>query len=112
MAGFLEVHSDEGTQRFGLKDPTPRVDCSHGAPMGRATSTDQRTFAADKGPFRLVRCPLDSGGYDRGGAYWGLGAPLYFFEGPSGASGYVRGRTREAAKREVRQHCPIATFFR
>lgn len=103
-------------------DPTPEVSCKYGAPMGRPTHntyTDRqgRTFEItatdDAKPFRLVRCPLDSGGYDRGGAYWGLGAPLYYFEGPlSDISGYVRGRTREIAKAEVRKQHPKAKFYR
>lgn len=103
-------------------NPTPDVNCKHGAPMGRpshAEYTDKsgRTFElvvnGDARPFRLVRCPLDRGGYDRGGAYWGLGAPLYYYEGPlSDISGYVRGSTREAAKQAVRGIHPKAKFFR
>lgn len=31
----------------------------------------------DKRTVRLFRVNLDSGGYDDGGAYWGIGAPLY-----------------------------------
>ena len=80
--------------------------------MGRA-SHDDYTVTPDARPFRLVRCPLDSGGYDRGGAYWGIGTPLYYYEGPlSDISGYVRGRTREHAKQEVRAIHPHARFYR
>lgn len=103
-------------------DPTPKVGGKYGAPMGRPTCdtyTDRQgtTFKLvvndDAKPFRLVRCPLDSGGYDRGGAYWGLGEPLYYFEGPlSDISGYVRGRTREHAKAKVRAIHPRARFFK
>lgn len=103
-------------------NPTPPVDAKYGAPHGRAfsnTYTDKqgRTFEItvneDAKPFRLIRCPLDSGGYDRGGAYWGLGAPLYYYEGPlSDISGYVRGTTREKAKAEVRSLHPKARFYR
>lgn len=103
-------------------DPTPPVSGKYGAPMGRTTSntyTDKqgRTFeiTVDENakPFRLVRCPLDSGGYDRGGAYWGLGAGLYYFEGPlTDICGFVRGRTREIAKNEVRKIHPKARFYR
>lgn len=103
-------------------NPTPEVSCKYGAPMGRPTRntfTDKqgRTFELtatdDAKPFRLVRCPLDNGGYDRGGAYWGIGTPLYYFEGPlSDISGYVRGRTREIAKAEVRKLHPKARFYR
>lgn len=94
-------------------DPTPRVGSRYGAPMGRANSTGY-TITEQAVPVRLVHCPLNSGGYDRGGAYWGIGAPLYYFEAsPAGlVSGYVRGRTREAAKLEVRKLYPKARFYR
>ena len=49
------------------------VDCKFGAPMGRndigKKPVDKRVFC------RRIR--LDNGGYDKGGAYWGTGAPLY-----------------------------------
>jgi hypothetical protein len=103
-------------------DPTPKVNAKYGAPMGRpshSTYTDRsgQTFELvvneDARPFRLVRCPLDSGGYDRGGAYWGIGEPLYYYEGPlSDISGYVRGCTREKAKEAVRSIHPKAKFYR
>lgn len=65
------------------------------------------------GLFYLRRVPLNSGGYDSGGAYWGIGAPLYYFEASaSGASGHVRGRTRDLAKQEVRAIHPEAEFHR
>lgn len=93
-------------------NPTPDVSCKYGAPMGRASHNDW-TVNENAGPFRLVRCPLDSGGYDRGGAYWGIGTPLYYYEGPlTDISGYVRGRTRDQAKAEVRAIHPLARFYR
>lgn len=52
-------------------NPCPPVNARYGAPMGRHTGPDYLETGA--GPLRLVRIPLDSGGYDRGGAYWGLG---------------------------------------
>lgn len=103
-------------------NPTPKVSCKYGAPMGRPshnvlTDKQGRTFeltaTTDARPFRLVRCPLNSGGYDRGGAYWGLGAPLYYYEGPlSDIDGFVRGVTREAAKAAVRKIHPLVRFYR
>ena len=51
-------------------------DPSRGAAMGRSSG---RIDAADL-PYRSVylsRVKLDSGGYDDGGAYWGIGQPLY-----------------------------------
>lgn len=96
-----------------MRNPTPKVDCSRGAPMGRPQSFSERVaeVVADTGPFYLRRVRLNSGGYDCGGAYWGVGAPLYYYEGASGMSGYTRGRTRDDAKRSIRQVCPRATFY-
>lgn len=104
------------------KNPTPPVANKYGAPMGRPSSntyTDKkgRTFeitaTPDAKPFTLLRIRLNNGGYDRGGAYWGLGDPLYYYEGPlSDISGYVRGATREKAKAEVRKLHQHARFYR
>lgn len=52
----------------------PHVNCKYGAPMGRASygapSEEPRSL-------RLFQVMIDSGGYDEGGAYWGLGGPLF-----------------------------------
>jgi hypothetical protein len=103
-------------------NPTPDLNCKHGAPLGRVTkdwyldSNGKQVHLEvldNAAPFRLVRVRLDSGGYDQGGAYWGLGDPLYYFQGPlSDIEGYVRGRTRDDAKTEVRKLHPKAKFFR
>jgi hypothetical protein len=49
-----------------------RADSRRGAPMGRMNvgtkPTDQRVYDC--------RVPMVNGGYDRGGAYWGLGKEL------------------------------------
>jgi hypothetical protein len=94
-------------------NPTPPVDCRYGAPMGRA-AREGYIVTINSRPMYLVRCPLDSGGYDAGGAYWGLGEPLYYYAAqPEGLiDGYVRGRTREKAKEAVRKLHPHARFFR
>lgn len=68
-------------------DPTPRVNARYGAPMGRPNG---HVDPDATGPFALQRVPIDSGGYDRGGAYWGLGEPLYWFEGTDGAGTFFR----------------------
>lgn len=54
---------------------TPKVNCEYGAPMGR-TSAHPHGHDFD-GKLYLHRIRLDSGGYDSGGAYWGVGKPLY-----------------------------------
>lgn len=53
----------------------PDVNCQYGAPMGRGQSHARNKEILVK--FRLSRVYVNSGGYDRGGAYWGIGAPLY-----------------------------------
>ena len=49
------------------------LNCKFGAPMGRSNAgekpNNQKVFCR--------RVPLDAGGYDKGGAYWGIGSPLY-----------------------------------
>lgn len=91
-------------------------DWSRGAPMGRPTLDGGYTVIENAPPFILRHVRLDSGGYDRGGAYWGIeshGDLLYYFEGPiSDISGYVRAAGRESAKSEVRKLHPLARFYR
>lgn len=68
----------------------------------------------------LQRVKLDVGGYDLGGAYWGLGDPLFcawsstFYAGslPVCARVFVRAKTRDAAKTQIKQHFTNAKFFR
>lgn len=50
-------------------DPTPTLSSAYGAPMGRAS--DNLQFNETTKP-RARKIRLDSGGYDKGGAYWGL----------------------------------------
>lgn len=50
-------------------DPTPNVSNAYGAPMGRVS--DNLQFDETTKP-RARKVKLDSGGYDKGGAYWGL----------------------------------------
>lgn len=49
------------------------VNCQYGAPMGRSNvGTDKPTNT------KIYNCkvPLNNGGYDKGGAYWGLPSNL------------------------------------
>ena len=53
----------------------PKVNCQYGAPMGRNSygliqNCEPRTV-------RLFRLNINGGGYDDGGAYWGLGEPIF-----------------------------------
>lgn len=59
---FIAVYQD---------DPTPRVSGMFGAPLGRTG----RMLDYDEDAPELIRArvvPIDAGGYDKGGAYWGL----------------------------------------
>lgn len=66
-----------------------------GAPMGRQADgfleTDLPRFV------RLYRVRLDSGGYDDGGAYWGLGEPLWCAEDEDGNRKFIRASSRNRA---------------
>lgn len=91
--------------------PLPPVNCAYGAPMGRHGRTAPNNDEPRR--FYLQRLPLDAGGYDPGGAYWGFGDPLYRYSDTSGeVEGYLRARTREAAKAQIREAYYTATFFK
>lgn len=59
------------------------VGSKYGAPMGRSswlTMPDDATKSSiptEPRSVRLFKVNLDSGGYDDGGAYWGIGEPLW-----------------------------------
>jgi hypothetical protein len=91
-------------------NPTPRVNATYGAPMGRRTGPDYLETSA--GPLRLVRIRINGGGYDPGGAYWGLGAPLWYVEDQDGNSQFFRARDRASAKATVAGRWPGARFYR
>ena len=102
--------------------PLPRQsgymsDPVRGARLGRPT-TDPDTVPPASFRFYLQRVRLDQGGYDEGGAYWGMGAPLYRFEAGEGPddlaawpAGFLRARDRQAAKAKLRADYPGARFY-
>ena len=51
----------------------PNMEVHFGAPMGR---DDVGSAAAADLKLRDCLVPINAGGYDAGGAYWGVGAPL------------------------------------
>lgn len=63
-----------------------KLSCKFGAPMGRTNNLPRKNYTYpefndmeevwENVPFFDRVVPLDSGGYDKGGAYWGLGTPL------------------------------------
>lgn len=86
-------------------------DPKRGAALGRPTIHDADTEEGVKLTLRRVR--LDSGGYDSNGTYFGSGTPLYWYADEAGTvDAMVRGSTREAAKKEIRQTYPNARFYR
>ena len=88
---------------------TPRVDCSRGTPMGRNWETGSDFDVMQ--PLHLNRVPLDSGGYDAGGAYWGHGQPIFVAYDDAGEfMQSMRARNRAAAKAELRDTFPCAWF--
>lgn len=86
------------------------VSSRYGAPMGRPEHHATQDIEVR---FTLQRVRLNSGGYDCGGAYWGLGKPLYWYaSGLEDVDGYLRAASREEAKAEIRHRYPKATFYR
>ena len=92
------------------------VSSPRGAPMGRMGHIDpQDSDFLIK--FNLVKVRLDSGGYDSGGAYWGLGLPLYRAHGfgprfKQAQEMFFRAADREAAKAIVKATFYNAIFYR
>lgn len=88
-------------------------DRKRGASLGRATVLGSPSHRDNRILFHLRRVRLDQGGYDPGGAYWGIGSPL-FEAWDDGGEAYMTFRTgdREAAKEAVRGTYPNARFYR
>lgn len=95
-----------------------------GASMGRGDMLPVNR--ADPIKLHLQRIPLNSGGYDAGGAYWGFGSRLYwaiadaetliaypYSEPQQGrARVFVRALDREDAKEQIAAEIPGARFYR
>lgn len=86
------------------------VNLSRGTPMGRYTGPD--FLDCDAGRIYLRRVPLDRGGYDRGGAYWGIGAPLWEALDCDGNGRIFRAASRDKAKAAILADFPNAKFYR
>lgn len=86
------------------------VNCKYGAQMGRYTGPDFLDVSAGK--ISLQRVLLNSGGYDRGGAYWGLGQPLWLAQDQAGNSRIFRAASRNKAKAAILADVKGATFYR
>ncbi len=74
----------------------PKMSCQYGAPMGR--SNDRIS-----GKCKLQKCPMVDGGYDRGGAYWGISTTLWVAQDLEGGLFFVRAKDRETAKKLIQE---------
>jgi hypothetical protein len=79
-------------QPNNLPDPGWMNDRQRGAGLGRDIAAPSRSLR-----FRLGRVPLDDGGYDKGGAYWGIGKPLWFASNQDGEGLWLRAECRADA---------------
>ena len=78
------------------------VSSSRGAPMGRPALHNPPTVSRSVEVFKVR---LDRGGYDDGGAYWGINSRdkyLYCARDNSGYQQFCRAQSREAAIAEFR----------
>jgi hypothetical protein len=82
------------------------VNCRYGAPMGRQDGT----VANPTGPVTVSRVKLDEGGYDEGGAYWGIPDNLFKAEDDNGFVNYFRAQNRMKAQEQVLANHPGATL--
>ena len=87
-----------------------KVSSKYGAPMGRYTGPN--FLDCDAGKIYLRRVPLDNGGYDAGGAYWGHGQPLFEAMDQDGSGFILRAGSRARAKAAILEDWPEATFYR
>lgn len=89
----------------------PKAYSKYGADMGRREQHADNKAEPIK--LRLARVPLDAGGYDSGGAYWGVGQPLYCaWDEETELQIFFRASNREAAKRVARETYPNARLYR
>jgi hypothetical protein len=99
----------------------PKAYDQYGADMGRDSVLPSDRNISIK--LRLFKLQLDSGGYDEGGAYWGIPNNLYWVESvdevetqyggqPEVIQMNFRGYDREDVKEKVRKILPNAKFFR
>lgn len=70
--------------------------------------------------FYLKKVKLNNGGYDSTGRYWGVGQPLYWYEGTMQDSNigtaeytedHIRADNRKHAKAKIVAKYPTAKFY-
>jgi len=98
-------------------------DPSRGAALGRYSYRGDPDFEYK---FVLRKIPLDSGGYDPNGTYFGHGDPIYWYASTNHNSTddegnlievaevdcTIRGKNRESVKKAILEDYPRAKFFR
>jgi hypothetical protein len=84
----------------------PKVDGRYGAPMGRIGGSSP----SPEGTVTISKVSLDSGGYDVGGAYWGIPNNLYMADDGDGFTRFLRAEDRAAATAEIQAEFPDAAF--
>lgn len=98
---------------MNLTPAIPHEIMKYGAPMGRWRWNDNA--APFTGRMYLRHIPLNSGGYDSGGAYWGTrrsGERLYGYAADDdSANGFIDAADRAEAKELVLAKYPGARFF-
>ncbi|MFU1607365.1 hypothetical protein ACM25O_13350 [Sulfitobacter pontiacus] len=80
-----------------VAEPLADVGGQSGARMGRRGDV----LDGDAGPITARRVTLDSGGYDAGGAYWGVGQSLWRVMDADGATAFLRADNAREAIREA-----------
>ena len=93
-----------------MLNPTPPVSTRYGAPMGRHPGPEY--LCASSGRIQLRHIPLDRGGYDPGGAYWGLGRNLYWACDGDGNQMFFRASNRAQAKAYLTELFGSLHFYR
>jgi hypothetical protein len=68
---------------------------TYGAPMGRSESP----LGEGSRSVRVFEVRINRGGYDDGGAYWGLGPALYCAQCDEGGRKFIRAKNRDEAIR-------------
>lgn len=96
-----------------MKTKLSEVSCKYGAPMGRSNRIPKDIDTAGK--LYLEKLRWVDGAYDQGGAYWGMGNPIYRASGESETEQveiFVRAIDREDAKVQIKEIFEGATFHR
>lgn len=99
------------TQPTLRPDPGWMGDPKRGASMGRPSKSTTDENASRKFTLRQVR--INFQGYDSGGAYWGVGSPLYWASNQDCTiEFFFRAFDRRNAREVVEARHPGARFFR